>query len=51
MILEVSGAEAFVLSFIRALERFDVLDVARSGAVALQRVPATAQLTLTSEPV
>jgi acetolactate synthase-1/3 small subunit len=49
-ILEVSGSEAFVLSFLRALERFEVLDVARSGAVALERsAPAGAALTFTSE--
>ena len=37
IILEVSGSEAFVLSFLRALERFEVIEVARSGAVALGR--------------
>jgi acetolactate synthase-1/3 small subunit len=48
-ILEVSGTEAFVLSFLRALERFEVLDIARSGAVALERTALTgAALTLTS---
>lgn len=35
MIVELSGSEALVLSCIRALERFDVLEVARSGTVAL----------------
>jgi acetolactate synthase-1/3 small subunit len=48
-IVELTGSEAFVLSCIRALERFDILEVARSGAVALEagvteagaRVPAT----------
>jgi acetolactate synthase-1/3 small subunit len=47
-IVELTGSEAFVLSCIRALERFDILEVARSGAVALEtgvtetgpRVPA-----------
>ena len=47
-IIELTGSEAFVLSCIRALERFDILEVARSGAVALEtgltdasaRVPA-----------
>ena len=34
-VLEVSGSEPFVLSCIRALERFGVLEVARTGAVAL----------------
>jgi acetolactate synthase-1/3 small subunit len=35
MIVELSGSEAFVLSCIRALERFEVIEVARSGTVAL----------------
>jgi acetolactate synthase I/III small subunit len=35
-IVELTGSEAFVLSCIRALERFDILEVARSGAVALE---------------
>jgi acetolactate synthase-1/3 small subunit len=35
-IVEMTGSEAFVLSCIRALERFEVLEVARSGAVALE---------------
>ena len=35
MILELSGSEAFVLSGIRALERFGVVEVARSGTIAL----------------
>jgi len=35
MIVELSGSEAFVLSCIRALERFDVVEVARSGTIAL----------------
>ncbi len=34
-IVELSGSEAFVVSCIRALERFEVLEVARSGTVAL----------------
>jgi acetolactate synthase-1/3 small subunit len=49
VILEVSGSEAFVLSFLRALERFEVVDVARSGAVALERTPGAPQFTLTPE--
>ena len=36
VIVELTGAEAFVLSCIRALERFDIIEVARSGAVALE---------------
>jgi acetolactate synthase I/III small subunit len=35
VILELSGSEAFVLSCLRALERFDIIEVARSGTVAL----------------
>ena len=35
LIVELSGNEAFVLSCIRALERFEVVEVARSGTVAL----------------
>jgi acetolactate synthase-1/3 small subunit len=37
MIVELSGSDAFVISCIRALERFDVLEVARSGTIALGR--------------
>ena len=35
IIIELTGSEAFVLSCIRALEPFEVLEVARSGAVAM----------------
>jgi acetolactate synthase I/III small subunit len=35
LIVELSGSEAFVLSCLRALERFEVVEVARSGTVAL----------------
>jgi acetolactate synthase I/III small subunit len=35
LIVELSGSEAFVLSCLRALERFDVVEVARSGTIAL----------------
>ncbi|HET7599437.1 MAG TPA: acetolactate synthase small subunit [Gemmatimonadales bacterium] len=52
VILEVSGSEAFVLSFMRALERFEVLEVARTGAVTLERAPgAGLPFSLTSETV
>jgi acetolactate synthase-1/3 small subunit len=51
-ILEVSGSEAFVLSFLRALEGFELLEVARSGAVVLERSPGAATpLTFTSEAI
>jgi acetolactate synthase-1/3 small subunit len=36
VIVELTGSEAFVLSCIRALERFQILDVARSGAIAIE---------------
>ena len=39
MIVELTGSEAFVLSGLRALERFEVVEVARTGTVAL--APAT----------
>ena len=39
MIVELTGSEAFVLSCIRALERFDVIEVARSGTIALGPTP------------
>jgi acetolactate synthase-1/3 small subunit len=35
LIVELSGSEAFVVGGIRAFERFEVVEVARSGAVAL----------------
>jgi acetolactate synthase I/III small subunit len=35
LILELTGSEAFVLSCLRALEPFDVIEVARSGTIAL----------------
>jgi len=47
VIVELTGSEAFVLSCIRALERFEILDIVRSGAIAIEagvtadsRVPA-----------
>jgi acetolactate synthase small subunit len=50
--VEVAGTEAFVLSFLRALEGFEVLEVARSGAVAIERANgASIPLTFTSEAV
>ena len=36
VVVELTGSEAFVLSCLRALERFEILDVARSGAVAME---------------
>lgn len=35
LIIELSGTEAFVLSCLRALDAFEVVEVARSGTVAL----------------
>jgi acetolactate synthase I/III small subunit len=48
MIVELSGSEAFVLSCIRALERFDVIEVARSGTIALGTGAGEAHLAPTS---
>jgi acetolactate synthase I/III small subunit len=36
VVVELTGSEAFVLSCLRALERFDIVEVARSGAVAME---------------
>ena len=35
LIIELTGSEAFVLSCLRALESFEVVEVARSGTIAL----------------
>lgn len=39
VVAEITGGAAFVLSFLRALERFRIVDVARSGTVAVPRTP------------
>jgi acetolactate synthase-1/3 small subunit len=44
VIVELTGSEAFVLSCIRALEGFDIMEVARSGAVALESGAAELQI-------
>ena len=44
VIVELTGTEAFVLSCLRALERFDIVEVARSGAVALESGAAELRL-------
>ena len=36
VIVELTGSEAFVLSCLRALERFGIVEVARGGAVAME---------------
>lgn len=36
VVVELTGSEAFVLSGLRALERFEIMEVARSGAVAVE---------------
>jgi acetolactate synthase-1/3 small subunit len=43
VVLELTGSEAFVLSCLRALERFEIVEVARSGAVAMESVMAEAR--------
>lgn len=37
LVVELSGPDTFVLSCLRAVERFGIVDVARSGAVAIER--------------
>ncbi|MGH7537039.1 MAG: acetolactate synthase small subunit [Gemmatimonadales bacterium] len=37
VIVQVTGSGSFILAFIRAVEGFGILDVARSGSVALAR--------------
>lgn len=37
LVIEVSGPDTFVLSCLRAIERFGILDVARSGTVSVER--------------
>jgi acetolactate synthase I/III small subunit len=48
VIVELTGTEAFVLSCIRALEGFDIIEVARSGAVALES--GAAELRIGTQP-
>jgi acetolactate synthase-1/3 small subunit len=49
VIVEVSGSEAFVLSGLRALERFEILELARSGPVALESGAGAASPTPNTE--
>jgi acetolactate synthase-1/3 small subunit len=37
LVAELTGPDTFVLSCLRAIERFGIVDVARSGAVAIER--------------
>jgi acetolactate synthase-1/3 small subunit len=48
IIVELTGSEAFVLSCIRALERFHIVEVARSGAVAMES--GAAELRMSIQP-
>src|SRR5256712_1010839 len=54
-VLQVAGAAWFILSFIRALERFGIMEVARSGAVAVRSaappVPSSPTSTSATETV
>ena len=49
LVAEVSGPASFVLSCVRALERFGLLDVARSGTLAVDRPVPGPALTQPSE--
>jgi acetolactate synthase I/III small subunit len=48
VVLELTGSEAFVLSCLRALERFEIVEIARSGAVAMES--GTAELRFGAQP-
>jgi acetolactate synthase-1/3 small subunit len=48
LVVEVSGPDTFVLSCLRAIERFGIVDVARSGAVLVER-PERATLSPAAE--
>jgi acetolactate synthase I/III small subunit len=48
VVLELTGSEAFVLSCLRALERFEIVEVARSGAVAIDS--GAAELPFETQP-
>ena len=48
VVLELTGSEAFVLSCLRALERFEIVEIARSGAVAMES--GTAELRFGVQP-
>ena len=48
VVLELTGSEAFVLSCLRALERFEIIEIARSGAVAMES--GTAELRFGAQP-
>src|SRR5438445_621468 len=51
-VLQVTGAAWFILSFIRALERFGIIEVARSGAVVVRSAaPASRPSTSAAETV
>jgi acetolactate synthase I/III small subunit len=44
IIIELTGSEAFVLSCIRALERFEIVEIARSGAIAMETTRHPSQI-------
>ena len=51
-VLQVTGAAWFILSFIRALERFGIIEVARSGAAVVRSAaPASRPSTFAAETV
>jgi acetolactate synthase-1/3 small subunit len=49
LVAELTGPEAFVLSCLRAVERFGIVDVARSGAVAIARPAPASRASTPSE--
>jgi acetolactate synthase-1/3 small subunit len=48
IIVELTGTESFVLSCIRALEPFDILEVARTGAIAMEAAAPLSTLAISA---
>lgn len=49
LVVELTGPDTFVLSCMRAVERFGIVDVARSGAVAIERPAENPRISTSTE--
>ena len=49
LVVELTGPDTFVLSCLRAVERFGIVDVARSGAIAIERPAETPRVSTPTE--
>ena len=49
LVVELTGPDTFVLSCLRAVERFGIVDVARSGAIAIERPAETPRVSTSTE--